>query len=154
MLTFRCKTCYDRLQHLSIMRAVFMSEWLSGDRALLHASIDVSWAAFHLPIRNSSKVESGQYHAETSMPVVSIPRGAASLPSKGCIIHREIMTKPFVISRWCWNVIGSMHKHTIIWGLFTKRWGNGLSVLGGAHPCPAIRLRRFERFLRGRNSCC
>jgi len=60
-----------------------MSERLSGDRALLHASMDVLWTAYHLSIRNSSKVESGQYHAETSMLVVSIPRGAASLPSRG-----------------------------------------------------------------------
>ena len=80
---FSVQNLLQSAQHLSIMRAVFMSERLSGDRAFLHASMDVSWAAFHLPIRNSSKVESGQYHAETSMLVVSIPRGAASLPSRG-----------------------------------------------------------------------
>src|SRR5688572_666217 len=63
MLTFRCKACYNRPQRVSITRAVFMSERLSGDRALFHASMDVSWTAYHLFIGNSSKVESGQYHA-------------------------------------------------------------------------------------------
>jgi hypothetical protein len=83
MRTFRCKTCYNRPQRLSITKAVLMSGPLWGDSALLHQPIDVLWTAYHLSIRNSSKVESGQYHAETSMLVVAISGGAASLTSRG-----------------------------------------------------------------------
>src|SRR5512132_2499734 len=36
MLTFRCKTCYNRLQRISITRAVFMSEeWKPSRKKLL-----------------------------------------------------------------------------------------------------------------------
>ena len=83
MLTFRCKTCYNRPQRLSITKAVFMSGRLSGDSALLHPPMDVSWTAYYLSTRNSSKVESSQYHAETSTLVVATPCGAASLTSRG-----------------------------------------------------------------------
>ena len=80
---FSVQNLLNWLQRLSITRVIFMSERLAGDGVFLRASRDVLWTAYYLPIRNSSIVESGQYHAKISMLVVSISRHAASLPSGG-----------------------------------------------------------------------